>query len=141
MDIGGGKKNRALSSRRKGLLKWLTHLCSWQIWNKIHFSGRVIDLPENYSAYVIQSGNINQSNVSEDETKSIKYVGAAKSNNITVWNYDKEDDLDNPISRGLHWTQICDAIGVSDNEDDEKENIKTAQKWLIPKLSKRLICT
>ena len=42
---------------------------------------------------------------------------------MTVWNYDKEGDLDNPVSRALQWPQICDALAVSDNEDDEKENL------------------
>ena len=46
----------------------------------------------------------------------------AKSDKMTVWNYDKEGDLDNPISRALQWTEICDAIAVSDDEDEEKEN-------------------
>ena len=44
-------------------------------------------------------------------------------NRVTVWNYDKEGDLDNPVSRALQWAQICDALAVSDNEDDEKENL------------------
>ena len=46
----------------------------------------------------------------------------AKSDKMTVWNYDKAGDLDNPISRALQWTEICDAIAVSDDEDEEKEN-------------------
>ena len=98
-----------------------------QIRYQINILGRVVDLPENYSAWVLQSGSRNANNISEDESKSIKYVATAKSNKITVWNYDKEGDMDNPISRGLQWTQICDAIGVSDNEEDEKENLKNSK--------------
>jgi len=85
-------------------------------------NGRIVHLPKNYSAWVIQSANRNSSNVSEDETKSVKYVPMARTNKITVWNYDKEGDLDNPLSRALQWTEICDALAVSEDEDDEKEN-------------------
>ena len=70
----------------------------------------------------MQSANRNSSNVSEDETKSVKYVPMARTNKITVWNYDKEGDLDNPLSRALQWTEICDALAVSEDEDEEKEN-------------------
>ena len=85
-------------------------------------AGRVLQLPEKYSAWVIQGANRNASNISENETKNYKYLAMAKSDKMTVWNYDKEGDLDNPISRALQWTEICDAIAVSDDEDEEKEN-------------------
>ena len=88
----------------------------------IKILGRVVHLPENYSAWVLRGANRNSTNVSEDEEKSLKYVAMAKSNQITVWNYDKEGELDNPISSALQWTEICDAIAISDDEDEEKEN-------------------
>ena len=79
-------------------------------------------LPENYSAWVLRGANRNSSNTSEDEEKSLKYLAMARTNKITMWNYDKEGELDNPISRALQWTEICDAIAISDDEDEEKEN-------------------
>ena len=96
------------------------HLCLSHIFTL--FLGRVVHLPENYSAWVLRGANRNSSNTSEDEEKSLKYLAMARTNKITMWNYDKEGELDNPISRALQWTEICDAIAISDDEDEEKEN-------------------
>jgi len=84
--------------------------------------GRVLELPKGYSMWVLQGGRRNQANISGEE-KEIKLKAESKVNRVTVWNYDK-DDLDNPISRALHWTEICDAIAVSDDEVGEKENFE-----------------
>ena len=81
-------------------------------------------MPQGYSAWVLQGGGRSQSNnFSNKDEKDIKLKAAAKLNRVTVWNYDKEGDLDNPVSRALQWAQICDALAVSDNEYDEKENL------------------
>ena len=80
-------------------------------------------MPDGYSAWVLQGSGRSQANFLENDEKDIKFKAAAKLNRMTVWNYDKEGDLDNPISRALQWTQICEALAVSDNEDDEKENL------------------
>ena len=69
----------------------------------------------------MKGGIQNQSNT--DEEKHAKNIAVAKTQRLTVWNYDKPAESDNPISRGLQWTKICDAIEVSDSEGDEKENM------------------
>ena len=94
--------------------------------------GRVVDLPEKYATWILQGGTKNQKNALENQANHSKYAAVAKSNRITVWNYDKEGDLDNPISKALQWTEICDAIAVSDDEDEEKENMSNG-KWLKAK--------
>ena len=83
--------------------------------------GSVVELPDEYSAWILKGGIKNQSN--SDEDKHAKNIAAARTQKLTVWNYDKPGESDNPISRGLQWTKICDAIAVSDIEGDEKENI------------------
>ena len=86
--------------------------------------GCEIELPKNYAVWVLQGGDKNRTkSIGVDEAKDVKLIAAQKSNKILVWNYDKEGELDNPIRRALQWTQICDAIAVSDNDDD-KENLE-----------------
>ena len=81
----------------------------------------MVELPDEYSAWVLKGGIQNQSNT--DEEKHAKNIAVARTQRLTVWNYDKPAESDNPISRGLQWTKICDAIAVSDSEGDEKENM------------------